>query len=150
MLVEWTLLSTVYVSWTEALHIFFLLCIAYKVLFSQQVLSVIWKHCLVLINFFSASHVGLCLFTLIKKLYKHLTCEIFSWPMIEVNSWVRGNWNLGPFSFCLTYCCNQSLNYHDRPCLRQLFYYWSPQLDCLPNRQPFFEGIKKIRKEWSS
>lgn len=71
--------STVYMSWTEVLHTFFLLCFKYKVLFSQRVLSVIWKFCLVLVNFFSASHVGSCLLTLIKRLYKQLTCEIFSW-----------------------------------------------------------------------
>lgn len=51
-----------------------MLCFKYKVWFSWQVLGVVWKRCLVLMNF---SPAGPCLFTLARQLLKQLPHEIF-------------------------------------------------------------------------
>lgn len=54
-----------------------MLCFKYKVWFSWQVLGVVWKRCLVLMNF---SPAGPCLFTLARQLLKQLPHEIFFSP----------------------------------------------------------------------
>lgn len=71
---------------------------------------------LVLINFSSTAHVRSCLFTLIRRLYKQLACEIFSWGhrlMVKANSWMRRNWSPTLSALVWAYCCNRSPVYYD-------------------------------------